>query len=221
MPDLTTTAAVKAWLGITATQTGSDNVLSDLVTSTSADFLRAIDRQDFTPAAVYTEVRDGDGDTRMRLRHWPVNSITSINVSGTAIPASPDKVASGYYIDADLDPERRSEVYLAGGDTFMDGSPVVVVYEAGYAVVPEDVAQGVLEWVAARYKGRPGTGISSQREAGGEHVTYDREAPMPATTAAVAERYKRTWPSLDKRSDDRNDRVTRISRTFTSAEKIA
>jgi hypothetical protein len=77
------------------------------------------------------------------------------------------------------------------------------------------VAQAVIEWVALRYKGRPGTGVSSQREAGGEHVTYDREAPMPPTTAAVAERYKRCWPSLNKRDDDRNYRVTRINRTFT------
>jgi len=212
VPDLTDIAGVKAWLAIGTS--GSDAILTDLITSTSADFLRAIDRTDFL-AADYTEVRDGDGGSRLVMRHWPINTIASITAGGVALAVSPDKVAGGYYFDADLDPERLNEIYLAGGDTFTDAAAVVVAYNAGYVDTPEDIVQAVIEWVAARYKGRPGAQIASQREAGGEHVTYDREAPMPPTTAAVAERYKRCWPSLDKRNDDRNYRVTRINRTYT------
>lgn len=216
MADLTDLAAVKAWLAIATS--GSDAILTALVTSTSADFLRAIERTDFA-AADYTEVREGDGGSRLVMRHWPISSIASITVAGVALQVSPDKVAGGYYFDDGLDPERLNEIYLAGGDTFTDGAAVVVAYNAGYVDTPTDVAQAVVEWVAARYKGRPGAQLTSQREAGGEHVTYDREAPMPPTTAAVAERYKRCWPSLDKRNDDRDYRVTRINRTITTAVK--
>lgn len=216
MPDLTTLTDVKAWLAIPAGQAASDALLTELVTSTSADFLRAIARFDLL-ADDYVEVRDGDGGARISTRHWPINTIASITVSGVAIQPSPDKVAAGYYIDTGLDPERLSQIYLAGGSAFTDGSAVVVSYNAGYANAPGDIAQAVVEWVAERYRGRPGAGVSSQREAGGEHVTYDRQAPMPPTTAAVAERYKRCWPSLDKRTDDRNYRVTRINRTITQA----
>jgi hypothetical protein len=216
MADLTDLAAVKVWLAIATS--GSDAILTSLVTSTSADFLRAIARSDFE-AADYTEVREGDGGSRLVMRHWPINTIASITVAGVALDVSPDKVAGGYYFDDGLDPERLNEIYLAGGDSFADAAAVVVAYNAGYADVPEDVAQAVIEWVAARYKGRPGATLNSQREAGGEHVTYDREAPMPPTTAAVVERYKRCWPSLDKRNDDRNYRVTRINRTITTTIK--
>jgi len=217
LPDLTTKDDVKAWLAIPPAQTTSDTILAELVTSTSADFLRAIDRVDLL-ASTYVEVRDGDGGSRISTRHWPINTITSITVAGVAIAASPDKVAAGYYIDDELDPERVSQIYLAGGEAFTDAAAVVISYNAGYATTPGDVEQAVVEWVAYRYRGRPGQGVSSQREAGGEHVTYDREAPMPPTTAAVAERYKRCWPSLDKRTDDRNYRVTRINRTFTQTQ---
>jgi hypothetical protein len=214
LPDLTTLDAVKGWLAIT--QTGSDAILTALVTSTSADFLRAIERTDFL-AADYTEVREGDGNSRLAMRHWPITAVTALTVAGTTIAASADKIAPGYYLDADLDPERINQLYLVGS-TFTDVAQVVVAYAAGYAEPPDDVAQAVIEWVAARYKGRPGAGVSSQREVGGEHVTYDREAPMPPTTAAVAERYKREWPSLNKRDDDRDYRVTRINRTFTEKQ---
>jgi len=215
--DLTTFEAVKAWLAIPSAQTGSDVTLTGLVTSTSADFLRAIERTDFLTAS-YTEVREGDGNIRMAMRHWPVTAVTSLTVAGTAISASADKIASGYYLDEDLDPERINQLYLVGS-AFTDAAQVVVAYVAGYVEPPGDVVQAVIEWVADRYKGRPGAGVSSQREAGGEHVTYDREAPMPPTTAACVERYKRSWPSLDKRGDDRDYRVTRINRTFTQTEK--
>lgn len=217
MPDLTTTAAVKAWLAIPSNQNGSDTIFDALVTSTSADFLRAIKRTDFL-AADYAEVREGDGGSRLVMRHWPINTVATLKVGAATITASDDQVADGYYFDEDLDPERLNEIYLVGS-VFTDLATVQVAYNAGYAEVPEDVAQAVVEWVAARYKGRPGAQLNSQREAGGEHVTYDREAPMPPTTAAVAERYTRDWPSLDKRNDDRNYRVTRINRTYTTTEK--
>lgn len=217
MPDLTTVAAVKAWQAIPSGRAGSDAILAALVTSTSADFLRAIERTDFL-AEDYTEVREGDGGQRLVMRHWPINTVATLNVGAATIAVSSDKILPGYYFDDGLDPERLNELYLVGS-VFTDGAAVKVAYNAGYATVPADVAQAVVEWVVARYKGRPGAQIASQREAGGEHVTYDREAPMPPTTAAVAERYKRCWPSLDKRNDDRNYRVTRINRTITTSIK--
>jgi hypothetical protein len=215
MIDLTDTGDLKAWLGIAPTQVQQDAMLDELVTATSADFLRAIDRSDFS-ADVYTEVRTGDGGDAIALWHWPIAAIQTVNVAAAPITASADKVAAGWYIDTDLDPERRFMLYLAGGDTFTDGASVVIAYTAGYSAAPADVAQAVLEWCAARFKGRPGQGLNSQREAGGEHVTYDRDAAMPANTARVVEKYKRTWPSLNKYSDDRDYRVTRINKTTTT-----
>jgi hypothetical protein len=216
MPDLTNLDDVKAWLAILTN--GSDAILADLITSTSADFLRAIKRTDFLTAN-YTEVREGDGNSRIAVSHFPITAITEVKVGATVLAVSTDKIAAGFYFDADLDPERINQVYLAGGLVFTDAAQIVLAYSGGYTAVPGDVAQAVIEWVATRYKGRPGAGVASQREAGGEHVTYDREAPMPPATAACATRYMRDWPSLDKRGDDRDYKVTRINRTYTEAVK--
>jgi hypothetical protein len=219
MPDLTNLTDVKAWLAIASTLNASDGILGELITSTSADFLRAIERVDFL-ADTYTEVREGDGGSRMVLRHWPVTEITTLTIGGAAVEASADQIAPGYYLDAQLDPERVNQLYLVGA-TFTDGAQVVVAYPAGYAEAPGDVAQAVVEWVAMRYKGRPGAGLASQREAGGEHVTYDREAPMPPSTTACAARYKRCWPSLNRRQDDLDYKITRINRNFAQAAPAA
>jgi hypothetical protein len=213
MVDLTELGDVKDWLGLPAAPGGADTRLGNLITSISADFLRAIDRMDFMQD-VYSEVRTGDGGTRMLLRHWPVMQVQSLTVDGTAVTGSADQVAAGFYIDADMDIERRRHLWLAGG-TFTDEVPIVINYVAGYASPPQDVSQAVLEWVCERFKGRPGQGVNSQREAGGEHVTYERADSMPATTAAVVERYLRKWPSTDKYRDDRDQKVLRINRTTT------
>jgi hypothetical protein len=213
MVDLTELGDVKDWLGFTTAQTAADVRLGNLITSTSADFLRAIDRMDFMQD-VYTEVRTGDGGNRILLRHWPVMQVTTLTVAGAAVTASANQVAAGFYIDMDMDIERRRHLWLTGS-SFTDTAPVVINYVAGYAAPPQDVSQAVLEWVCERFKGRPGQGIASQREAGGEHVTYERADSMPATTAAVVERYMRMWPSANKYRDDRDQKITRINRTTT------
>jgi hypothetical protein len=168
--------------------------------------------------AVYTEVREGDGDKRLVLRHWPITAVSSVKVGGNIITAQSAPGGTGYYIDSALDPERLNELYL-NGSSFTDAAQVIIAYTAGYATAPADIAQAVTEWVAVRYKSRPGAGISSQREAGGEHVTFDKDEAIPASTSRVIEKYRRPWPSQDKYNDDRNQRVTRINRTTTEVVK--
>jgi len=215
--DLITLAQLNQWLGNPDEATDFDQALSDAITATSADFLRAIDRFDFL-AEDYTEVREGDGGTHLCLRHWPINSVSALTVAGVGVSASSDGIATGYSIVQQPDPERLRDIFFVGGSTMRDGAAVSVTYNAGYVTPPTDVVQAVLEWVSLRWRGRQGTGITSQRDAGGEHVTYDAQAPAPPGTLAVIERYKRCWPNYNKRQDDRDYRVTRINRTTT--EKV-
>jgi hypothetical protein len=216
MADLTTLEDVKSWLPIPSTTAAEDPLLQELITSVSADFLRAIERPDLLEED-YTEVRTGDGGTRLSLRHWPITDVTSLTVAGTAVAASADKMARGYYFDEDLDPERRTILYLAGGLAFTDAATVKLEYTAGYADAPEDVAQAVKEWVCARYKGRPNATAVARRSTEGADVRVDL-SDAPETTKAVIARYKVCWPSQDKRTDDRNYRVTRINRTYNQTD---
>jgi hypothetical protein len=197
--DLCQLTDVKAWLAIAANQTTDDSLLSRLITSVSYDFLREIGRLDFTPAQTYTEVREGDGGASMVLRHWPLNQVTSVTVTTpltspamTVIPESTDDVMSGYWIDMDLDPERRWELYL-DGYTFTDLAVVTVTYNAGYATVPQDAQQAAIEWTAYRYKTRQWIGQTSKHMAQGETVQTP-ESEIPPGVKRVIERYRRYDP---------------------------
>jgi hypothetical protein len=206
--DLCALNDVKTWLlatGATGTSaTTLDAVLARLISATSKDFMGEIGRQDFYPAASYTETHEGDGDNLLTVRHWPINSVASLTVNGTTVSASSDKVLAGYYVDSDLEPERRWEVYLVGS-VFTDGKPVIITYNAGYATVPPDVEQAIIEWVSYRYKGRQFETVTSAHMAQGETVQV-QQAAVPPSVQRVIDRYRRTYPQLDQKADQQMPR---------------
>lgn len=198
--DLCALADVKAWLAIATGQTTDDPLIARLITAVGYDFLREIRRLDFIPAQSYTEVREGDGGTSMVLRHWPLNSVSSVTIQPVptaspaviTVPQSTDDVMNGYWIDMDLDPERRWELYL-DGYTFTDLAIVTVAYNAGYAAAPADVVQAAIEWVSHRYKGRQWIGQTSKHMVQGETVSTP-EVEIPPSVKRVIERYRRYDP---------------------------
>lgn|GEM_PF-4240316 len=307
MADLTTLAAVKAWLAIPTAQISDDTIISGLVTSASLDFINEIKRPDFYPAAIYNEVREGDGGDLMVLRHWPINSIVNVSLidaghatgspptltgssieqaqepytlggsppvstisvahaadfmydgppdagnaqaavvnaatglplafvsQGTlaagqysvnratgfysfsaadalagiqvvitytwfdlgslvAIPQSTNDVLPGWWIDSDIDPERRYELYLDGKVyKFTDQREYSITYNAGYATVPPDAAQAVVEWTGHSYKSRQNIGQTQKHMSTGDSVTTP-ESEIPASVKRVIERYRRYDP---------------------------
>lgn len=199
MPDLTTLPILKQWLPIPAATTAEDATLSRLITATSADFTRSTNRPDLLQAT-YTEVRSGDGGARMILYHWPITAITSLTVNSVAVLLSADKIAAGYYFDTDIDPERIWELYLVGS-AFTDNKPVQINYTAGYAAVPDDIEQAVIDWIVYRYKGRPNVGANQRRTAEGESVSVE-QIDAPPNVLQVIERYTRKFPQVNRRYDE-------------------
>jgi hypothetical protein len=202
--DLTTLTNVKQWAPIASTTTSDDALISRLITACSNDFTRATLRPDLLEAD-YAEVHNGDGASRMTLFHWPINSIESLTIGGTAVPASSDKIQPGYYVDEDIDPERVYELYLIG-QTFTDGAAIAISYSAGYETTPGDIEQAVIDWIVYRYKGRPTTGTTRRRSTEGEDVQIE-QVDAPPTTLSVIERYKRRLPSVNRRLDDMQARM--------------
>jgi hypothetical protein len=205
--DLTALDAVKAWLPIKPDIITGDDVLTSLIKACSADFLRATRRPDLL-AADYVEVRQGDGGQRIALFHWPISAIATLSVGGVSVPASADKIAPGYYFDLDIDPERAFNLYLIG-QALTDGAPVKIAYNAGYATVPNDIAQAVIEWVAYRYKGRPSAG-TTQRKTPGEEVGVEN-VDAPPNVLQTIERYARCIPSVNRRQDEYEARMARAA----------
>jgi hypothetical protein len=208
---------LKLWLPVSSSITTDDATLSRLITATSQDFMRATLRPDLLQTT-YTEVHKGDGGSRMIAFHWPIVAITSLTVDGASIAASGDKIAAGYYIDSDIDPERRILVYL-NGFCFTDGAAVALGYKAGYVqpgaspatgeiALPGDIEQAVIDWCGYRYKNRPNVATTQRRSTEGESVGVE-VVDAPPNVLQVIERYKRCFPSLDRREEERNERMTR------------
>jgi hypothetical protein len=202
--DLTTLTNLKLWLPIPPTTTAEDVTLSRLITAVSADFTRATRRPDLL-AADYTEVRQGDGGTRLIAYHWPINSIATLRVGGVTITASTDKIENGYYVDEDIDPERIWNIYLIGS-CFTDGAAIALDYNAGYAAVPGDIEQAVIDWIVYRYKGRPNVGTQQRRMAEGESVSVE-QVDAPPNVLSVIERYTRKFPSVNRAYEERQERM--------------
>lgn len=111
-----------------------------------------------------------------------------------AIPESTNDVQPGWWIDSDIDPERRYELYLDGKVyTFVDEQEYSITYNAGYQTVPTDAAQAVIEWTSQRYKSRQSIGQTQIHQFTGETITTP-ESEIPASVRRVIERYRRYDP---------------------------
>ena len=204
--DLTTLDNLKAWMPIPSTTTTQDAVLARLISAVSADFTRCTKRPDLLTAQ-YTEVHMGDGATRMIAFHWPITAIATLQVGAATITASADKVAAGWYLDEDIDPERVWAIYL-NGSCFTDGQPVKLSYTAGYATVPGDIEQAVIDWCLYRYKGVPNVSTLQRRSSEGDSVQV-QQIDAPPQVLSVIDRYTRVSPCLDRRQEEREERLTR------------
>lgn len=178
MSDLTTLANAKAWLGLTTT--ADDTLLSRLVSAVSA-FCEQWTNRTFT-LTTYAETRDGTGSDRLMFRHTPVVAVTSVLVGNDMVPARTVLGQTGWIAD---------DAFLTyDGGIFPRGrGNVVIQYEAGYATVPLEIEQSVLELVGILYKERGRIGLTSQGVQG-ETTAYLVKA-LPDRVAAVWQQHKR------------------------------
>lgn len=129
---LTTLQSVKDWLGIT--NTTSDAQLTRIIDAASRFVFSYINRDSFIEQS-YTQNFKGNGKTGSLLRNWPVTSITSVGINGTAIPAAAFN-ATGYPTTSGyvLSDSRDSQVSLdLWGYHYLLGTPCRIVYTSGYS----------------------------------------------------------------------------------------
>jgi hypothetical protein len=139
LSDLTSLAAVKAWIGSVGTGMTSDAILSSLITSTSQQILTHLGRGSLLPVS-YSEVRDGFWPRReIMLRRWPVIEIESISIDGVLIPPAPPLVAgatrqTGWTMEQvdPFPPGRQTTVYFRNLTRGHDPQGTFIQYTAGY-----------------------------------------------------------------------------------------
>ena len=166
-------ADVKTYLGITVTTT--DAVLSSLITNVSA-VIESYCNRTFAQAT-YNDTRNGTGSDRMFLANGPVTAVASVTIDGIAITAAPDAITAGYVFDDSL-------VYLRPGgfypSRFNKGvQNCTIVYTAGYATIPADVAQVCIEIVAFHFAKRDRVDKASETLGTSQTISFS-QADMPA-----------------------------------------
>lgn len=199
--DLTTLSNAKAWLNIPATQTSEDALLTRLVTAESLLLLQAINRTNLNQAT-YTEKRNGSGGSTLMVRNYPIISVQSLTIDTVSIPASPDGVRTGYVFDdyaISLVGGPYSSGVSSGANAYLPAyafnkgyGNIVVSYTAGYASVPSEVEQAVIELIAFRYRERGRIGLISEHT-GQQTVTYSQR-DVPASVQRVIDNYARKAP---------------------------
>lgn len=122
--DLTTIQSVRSWIGglnTGSSQSSTDENLQACITAASVEFLRLTGRgpmnwqtatqSPFVQPVDYVEAYSGNGNPKLMLRNFPVNSIAQILVGSMSIVASTGPGSGGYAVGSD----GRSVVILAGG----------------------------------------------------------------------------------------------------------
>jgi hypothetical protein len=138
--DLTTLAALKAWLGLPSNAGPNDATLTALITAASRTVYAVLGRPGLLPQP-YTETLDLE-TRRVYLRQWPALQVNSVLWRGIVVPPdlSADLDASvGYALQpGDTAPPGRPQAIDLFGDCYRPGrQSLVVSYRAGYAVQGE------------------------------------------------------------------------------------
>lgn len=161
--DLTTLADVKAFIpgygASAAGVTGDDALFASLIASASAFLKSWLNRSVGT--ATFTQTYSGMGGCALLVDEFPITAIASVTVDGVSVPAG-SVTAPGFYFDSDA-------IYLNGYAFTRGLANVAVVYTAGYATVPLDIASACVSLVARTYKERTRIGLTS--EAAGQQTT--------------------------------------------------
>jgi hypothetical protein len=186
--DLTTLAAVKAWLqtGQNAFPDTDDALLCRLITAAS-QFVQTWLQRQIAPSD-WQEVRDGSGGQRLAFANFPVTAVLSLTIDGLAIPPAP--AGGGFTAGYVFTP---TELALRGYVFTRRAQNVIVTYTAGYAQTPPDVAQACIELVCQRYRERTHIGEAARAVGGGEIVTYSA-ADMSADVKLLLAQYRLVTP---------------------------
>lgn len=182
--DLCSTSDVKAFSQIAGSQ--GDTEIAYLVTAVSA-WVKTYTNRDFVSKS-YSEIRDGNGTAELFVRNGPVTAVSSLTIDGTTISAQSADQQPGYFI------EDTGDVIALFGYRFCRGRKNVrVTYTAGSNTIPADLAQAVIEIVAAAYKRGPRGPEQKTQSEQGQVFSYDL-ADIPAVAKTILARWQRVVP---------------------------
>ena len=186
MADYATVDNIKEYLVIDDNK--SDSVLTRLITAVSASIDAYLSR--VIASAAYTETFTGPQDSCIGSTVWffpefPVTSVTSVTIEGTAIAQSVGTGAGWNLVDGTLQ--------LIGYRFSSVPGANVVVYVAGFSPTPPAIEHVCMELVAMRYRERTRLGITSESDGRGMNRSYSFD--MPPWCEKILNQYVNTVPA--------------------------
>lgn len=132
-------------------------------------------------AKEYTKIFDGNGKASLDLGIFPLNSVSSLTIDGT-----------DYTANATLDGENGILLFPSSdGNLFSSGtSNVAVTFNAGYSVIPDDLAYAASWLVTINFSRivNENIGVVSE-EFKGIKAEYDK-SDIPVMVKHVLDRYR-------------------------------
>jgi hypothetical protein len=208
--DLTTVDLVKNRAEVTSD--GDDAEIQAAITGFSRWMLNYTGRLSLNSiVALTSELYDGNGNTRLFLRNYPITSLASVVMNGASVPISSGFGSWGVYIE----PSMRSIGMRGGmgnfstfpyptrwgsglssrrGPLFLRGQGnIEVSYSSGYSDVPEDLEYAVRCVVSINYKRKSWQDQKStaMMAAGTSSTTTYRDWAFPPEYQQVFDNYKR------------------------------
>lgn len=202
---LTTLEAVKAALGISGEDAGSDAVLLQLINQASASVERALGRK--LRRGTYTEKLKGTGSQYLLVENYPIVSVSYIRQAGELIdPGLYDITVQGSagVIYKDDGWTYYGYPYGLTGDAMTGSRNIEAQYTAGYILpweateeepsdLPADLEGLVQEMVQYAF-GKLETGGSAGLKAFSiSDVRWEWSEDTPSTWQEVIDQYKRVW----------------------------
>lgn len=167
-------ADLAAWLGVPET----DVKLQQALTAASRRFRGAV-RHPITLVSGDIETLDGNGAESLLLPAAPVTAVSAVEVDGEAL-----------VYQTDFDWSADGFLRRLGGEVWPDRLRCVeVTYSHGFAEVPEDIQEVVIDQARAMYAVIPGV---QTRQVGGQSVTFGVQAAIGVTSqwTTAVERYR-------------------------------
>lgn len=175
---LTSLDLVKYFMGMTGTDSESDDLLENLIDRVSTLFESYCDRNILSRE--YNEVYDGRGSNKLYTNQYPITSVSGIwdDYDWTW--------DSGTEVDSDYYRIYEGGRYITFRDTYLYDyqQNVKIIYTAGYATVPSDIQHACITEVARSYKNKNQVDITSKTLADGS-VSYSAKSFLPLTLTTL------------------------------------
>lgn len=196
-PFFNTTEKLKDWLKITVAT--DDTIIEELGEGVDQAFFDELG-SDFVSQAYTTEKYDGNGQTKLWLRHRPITAVASLEINEVAVQAAADSISAGFLFDKDQLYIVQGTNVPVGSVLFTDRFPrgqqnISVTYTAGrtIALTPKSLISAHRKQVAHEYRERDRIGEKSKTLGPDQNITYNLDTWAPGVLQ-VLQRYKNVVP---------------------------